>query len=187
MKNFYTYLYRDLDGTPLYVGKGNDKRAWKHRSSKSHLGLLLRKRAKVGFIIQPEIVKCADENTAFATEIFWIAVYGRLDLDRGTLLNRTDGGDGISGHAHSQEAKDKIAAFRIGKPGPNKGKPAHNKGKIGNSPSQETRDKIAALKIGIPRTGKAAKGIPKTGKGAKGIPKPRRILRMVIERFESFP
>lgn len=53
---YYTYLYRDVDGTPIYVGKGKNKRAWKHFNPnvKTQIGYTLRKRKACGFDIKPE-------------------------------------------------------------------------------------------------------------------------------------
>lgn len=82
------------------------------------------------------------EQAAFALEIATIARYGRRDLGTGSLYNTCEGGTGSSGHTmsaegklrvslsmtgrhpgnkfalgmqHSQEAKDKIRAFHLGR------------------------------------------------------------------------
>lgn len=99
MNQYYIYLYRDIDGTEIYVGKGRNNRAFAHMrpSTKTHLGYLLRKRKRQGFIIKPIIYNVINEETALELEKFWIAFYGRADKKQGTLLNLTDGGDGVSG------------------------------------------------------------------------------------------
>jgi hypothetical protein len=56
---YYVYIYRDIDGTVIYVGKGKEGRAWLHFKSKTHLGNLLRKRLRDGFKIEPEFL-CKD-------------------------------------------------------------------------------------------------------------------------------
>jgi group I intron endonuclease len=137
-QKFYTYLYKDIDGTPIYVGKGQNKRVLKHFIAKTHLGNVLRKRKDSGFILEPELTYHNDENTAFAMEIFWIAVYGRKDLECGTLFNLTNGGEGASGHVTSYETKQLLSKIFSGKP-------AHNKGK---SHSPETREKIRLAGLG---------------------------------------
>jgi hypothetical protein len=113
MKQFYTYLYRDIDGTPIYIGKGTKKRAWVHFKDKSNsrLGNLLRKRLKDGVLIEPEFLcKDVDEEFAFFVEEEMIRKYGRIDLGTGTLFNLTDGGDGVSGLVMSTESKAKFSA-----------------------------------------------------------------------------
>ena len=110
---YYTYLYKDTDGTPIYIGKGHGDRAWLHFGFKSHLGNLLRKRKKSGFIA-PELTYHKNELTALAMEIFWISIYGRKDKNLGTLLNRTDGGDGTSGKIVSQETRAKLSIIKKG-------------------------------------------------------------------------
>lgn len=106
--DFYTYLYRDIDNTPIYVGKGTKNRATHHFRSKTHLGCLLRKRYKEGYKIEPVFLcKDVDEELAFFVEIEMIRHYGRKDLGTGSLLNRTNGGEGHSGFIQSEETKAK--------------------------------------------------------------------------------
>ena len=102
---FYTYLYKDADGTPIYVGKGTKKRAWKHWSGDNHLGRTLRKRKEAGTILEPEIYEASNEAEAFACEVALIALYGRADLGTGTLYNLTDGGDGLTGASEDTRKK----------------------------------------------------------------------------------
>lgn len=103
MQQFYAYLYKDVDDTSIYVGKGMHKRAWKHFKANTHLGRLLRKRNIAGYTIEPIIYKCENEELAFFVESELIRKYGREDLNKGTLFNLTDGGEGCSGYKHSDE------------------------------------------------------------------------------------
>ena len=119
---YYTYLYTDpKTDLPVYVGKGKNDRAKSHlkKSENPRLHYLLQKRQKEGFIIEPVITFHTSEKAAYAAEIFWIAVYGRVDKNTGTLFNRTDGGDSPpngKGTKMSEEAKQKIAQWNRGKP-----------------------------------------------------------------------
>lgn len=97
---YYCYLYRDICGTPIYIGKGKGKRAFTHmkNSSNNQLNNTLKKRLRDGFIIEPEFLyKDVDEEFALFVEIEMIRHYGRKDLKTGTLFNLTDGGDGVVG------------------------------------------------------------------------------------------
>lgn len=142
---FYTYLYRDIDGTPIYVGKGKGNRAWNHfqASVKTHLGFLLRKRLREGIRIDPEINYHVSEEVALATEVQQILFFGRVDLKTGTLFNLTDGGDGTSGCIWTDERRAKTIASLNGIPGTGKkakGMIAHNKGTLavgGNAKGHE--------------------------------------------------
>ena len=121
MKNdqYYTYLYRDIDGTPIYVGKGKGRRAWKHwqgRGNKRLLNTLLKRLETHGVRLEPEIQYHVSEETAFATEINLIKFYGRADLKTGTLYNLTGGGEGTSGHIATQAQKDAISRANKGRP-----------------------------------------------------------------------
>lgn len=99
MNNYYTYAYLREDGTPYYIGKGKDKRAYQTHSvevpPKSRI-LLLKQNLT--------------EEQAFNHERYMIAVFGRISSGSGILLNKTAGGQGLSGFTgkKSQEHKDNI-------------------------------------------------------------------------------
>lgn len=108
---FYVYAYLRKDGSPYYIGKGVDERAYAPHirgqgsitpSDKSRIVFLEKNLSNVG---------------ACALERRYIAWYGRKDLGTGILRNLTDGGDGTRGirRTISEETRAKIAATNTGK------------------------------------------------------------------------
>lgn len=68
-------------------------------------------------------------------EIELIALYGRRELGRGTLVNMTDGGKGqrnVFNRHHSQETKDKMSKAAEGVPKSESHKEALSKAKLAN-------------------------------------------------------
>lgn len=112
---YYVYAYLREDGTPYYIGKGKNNRAWaKHRiSPPSDLTRIV--------ILESQLTNIG----ACAIERRLIQWWGRKDLGTGILQNRTDGGDGTQNMKLSDSTKEKISKSKIGK---TKGRIPWNKG-----------------------------------------------------------
>lgn len=103
---FYVYIYLREDGTPYYVGKGKDKRAWSNCRSIS------KPTDPSRIVIHTDNLT---EEQAFSLERDLISAYGRKDNGTGTLRNMTDGGDGASGFVMPESAKKKLSIAHTGK------------------------------------------------------------------------
>jgi hypothetical protein len=127
-----TYTYLREDGTPVYVGKGPEKRA---HDATGHRGLTPENRDRI--ILQEH----PSEADAFEAEVFLISFYGRKDRGTGCLRNLTDGGEGSSGSRPSAETRRKMSEThkRILKVNPRPPRPPA---------SLETRAKLRAARLG---------------------------------------
>lgn len=111
------YLYRHIrldNNEPFYIGIGTDsqyKRANNFYNRSNHWKNITNK-------TQYEVEIILDDLTweeACQKEIEFIALYGRKDLNRGTLVNLTDGGEGFLGYKHTSNAKALISQKLTGK------------------------------------------------------------------------
>ena len=168
---YYVYAYLREDGTPYYIGKGKDNRAFKtdHNvplpKDKSHIVFLETNLSDVG---------------ALALERRMIRWYGRKNIGTGILRNLTDGGEGSSGYVPSEEAKIKISLGNkgIAKPKTDEWRANHSKTMIGKKHSQteETRAKIS---IGLTGKNKNKKKPPRS---QEHINKQRESLKATLKR-----
>ena len=131
---FYTYLHCRPDGTPFYVGKGNNrfgKRSHEFRRRNQYHQHIVSKYGRENILIY--IFPCESEEQAFADEAQQIAQLRQAGY---SLCNLTDGGEGSSGRVNTEtrsaklkmawtperKAKHKIQMtgnkFGIGNPGP---------------------------------------------------------------------
>jgi hypothetical protein len=93
-ERFYTYLWLREDGTPYYVGKGIEGRAFRKGCPPKD---------RIIFQYWPS------EQDAFTAEQFLISYYGRKDIGSGILRNFTDGGEGSVGAIRSTETKKRTS------------------------------------------------------------------------------
>lgn len=96
-----------------YVGKGHDRRAYSFSHRKGHHKNWINSLKKQGKTPRVTIIEQnLSEQQSLEREIFWIKTY----KDRGCkLTNATEGGDGVSGHKHSPEARIKMGAANKGR------------------------------------------------------------------------
>lgn len=107
MSIYYVYAYlSSKTNLPYYIGKGKDDRAFR---KEHNVNLPPDKR----FIVFLE--SNLTELGAFALERRYIKWYGRRDNKTGILLNRTDGGEGVSGWIMSNSHKEKLLKVNTGR------------------------------------------------------------------------
>jgi len=101
---FKIYLHLSNNGIPFYIGKGKGKRPF-DLVKRSNEWKKFVKNNGIRVIILQEVETNTD---AFNWETKYINIFGRLDKNEGTLLNKTDGGLGSCGAIVSNETKSKL-------------------------------------------------------------------------------
>jgi hypothetical protein len=112
------YLYRHIrldKNEPFYIGIGdndgnNYKRAFSKQDRNKHWRNIV---AQTPYEIEI-LLDDLTWNEACSKEIEFIALYGRVDLNKGPLVNMTDGGEGQQGKIMSLEQKLKISQAKKG-------------------------------------------------------------------------
>jgi len=130
MKDYYIYVYLDPRKSgkyiygdycflyePFYVGKGKGRRLLNLDSGRNkYLKNKINKIKKLGFkhfVIKIKNNLC--EEKSFILEIKLIDLIGRKDLNKGPLLNFTDGGEGSSNRIISNKTRKKLSISNKGK------------------------------------------------------------------------
>lgn len=116
-KGNYNYSGYNFEFEPFYVGLGKNRRYKDHLSKSSRK----KKHTKndiineiISYDLLPIIIKIKEgmsPDEAFSLEIKMISIIGRIDLEKGPLSNRTNGGDS-SGFTHTEKTK-RIASERM--------------------------------------------------------------------------
>lgn len=131
-KIYYVYIYFRLDGRPCYIGKGKKKR-WLKLHNKHLISIAKKAGSKLpAVIIRNELT----EAEAFETEMAFIKAIGR-EVHGGPLINQTDGGEGVSGHKHTTENREKFRRNATG-----------NTYNNGIPKTEEAKQKMSLAKLG---------------------------------------
>jgi hypothetical protein len=131
MLNNKFYIYRHIrpdTNEVFYIGKGNNANSKKPLYGRMNI---IKKRNKIwqsivsknNGIYKAEILfECGTEEECNRKEIEFIELYGRKDLNNGSLANLTNGGDGSLGVVMSEQNKKFLSEKWSGKNHPNWGK-----------------------------------------------------------------
>jgi hypothetical protein len=137
---YYIYAYLSKKGTPYYIGKGKNDRAYE-----THSRIKVPKDKNKIILLETNLT----EIGALALERRMIRWWGRKDLGTGLLYNMTDGGDGISGMIMSKETREKQSKTKLGKIYTKEQRMNMSRGAIGKILSVETKAKMSVARKGI--------------------------------------
>lgn len=141
--NVYVYIHKRLDNNEIfYVGIGtqkNYKRAYDIYDRSSFWKKVFKK-SKISVEILHENLSW---ETACKIEIELIAKYGRKNLNKGTLVNLTDGGQGSPNTINSEETRKRKSDAAKNKPKSQKHKENSKNACKGISKSLEHKLKLA--------------------------------------------
>lgn len=138
---WYVYRHRRLDTNDIfYIGLGSTKyysrAVTKHSRNNMWKSVVSKTEYSIEIVADKLIVEDAKE-----LEVFLISIYGRRDLKTGTLVNFTDGGDGISGL--SEEGREIKRRKMTGENNHNFGKKGKDSFHYGVKRSEETKKRMS--------------------------------------------
>ena len=104
MKQYTLYFHvNTVKQEVFYVGIGKGRRPYTKRLKNSHWLNIVNKYNYDVIVIHKNLTK----KQAEALEIKYISQIGRSDLNEGTLVNKTSGGEGTNGYSHTKAWKKK--------------------------------------------------------------------------------
>lgn len=138
--NFYVYIHvKPNDGEIFYVGKGKGYRVYSKHGRNKFWKNIVNKYGLDIFILENNLT----EEEAFELEEKYIESIGRRDLNTGTLVNMTNGGEGMMGRKLSEEHRQKISETLTGHRHPEETRQKISKARTGRKLSEEHKCKIS--------------------------------------------
>lgn len=194
---YYLYCHIRIDNNEtFYIGVGTKKnhKNYKEQYARAYLKanrnpfwLNITNKTKYDIKI---LLESNDYDFILNKEKEYILLYGRRDLGNGTLVNLTDGGEGVIGklHPHSDETKQKISQALKGKPKSEEHKQKLSLIKQQNKPNfwkNKTFSKEHKQKLSESNKGKSRKGAGR--KSDLPFKNPyKKNYRVLVEGQESF-
>lgn len=148
----YVYRHIRLDtNQPFYIGVGSDTKFLRAYNFKARNIFWKRVVEKTEFEVEILFTDLSWEE-ACAKEVEFIKLYGRYDLNRGTLVNLTDGGDGSVGVIKSEATKKRVSVALMGKKRSQEAVESLRRGSVGKNKgrifSEDHKRKIGLGNIG---------------------------------------
>lgn len=178
----YAYIHCKPDGTPFYVGKGDEARIKKipRKSNQWHNNIVC-KYGKENILVGT--MECSSEGIAFELEVGLIK---RLRAMGTSLVNMTNGGDGFSGYVLSEEAKEKKRLALIGRPRSEETKQKLRLANLGKKHTEESRRKMSEAQRKKTVSAEVREKISKAHKGKKLSLETRRKISEVAKGRKTF-
>ena len=144
-KDFYVYLHmKETTNEVFYVGKGNDNRFKSIKNRSKYWKHVAEKHGAISYIIAHRLT----EQEAFLLEKKLILKYGRRDLGTGSLVNLTEGGEGVSGYIFTPERREQCSRDSTGRKHTKEHKEYMSQIMKGRVFSDETLEKMSKARIG---------------------------------------
>lgn len=149
MKYCVYFHINPLRNEVFYVGKGTPRRV---KSKFNRSPLWWNTYRKYGMVVDV-VHQGLSETEAFALERFYINRIGtKLPVEgvekRGSLVNLTSGGEGVSGHPRSKDTVERSAAFHRGRKRTDEAKARMSASQKGRVKTPEHRAKLSAANLG---------------------------------------